>query len=530
MSLLNKIGLYTKSDIKQRNSKKSKNRTFKASAVDRLNPTSWGDLASINQDIKAGGDKLLARSKDAQINSDYGKNAIRLMEVNTIPPGGMKIQIKAKDENNELLTKQNREIEEAFEEFSDEENFTVTGRLDRYRTELLMMKHFVRDGEFFAVLRYGKTHNKFGIALQPLNPRMIDTGYSEILKSGRVVSMGIEFNTYGKITAFYIRKPRMKEEYYYSIPTYDRERIPAEKVIYDFDPEFADQKRGYTHLVQSLIGLKKIDGYEEYGFIAAQMGAAKMGYYYSKGNDLGVSPSDTISATDEEGAEETDENGNFIWDVEPGQFEQLPPGWEMGTVDWQYPHEMHKDYMSTSLKGRGAGLGIDYPSFANDWEGVNYTSARMAQMAARENYLRLQNIFANSFNKRVYKKWLLYSITADKVSLSIDDYEKFSKALRVTGKRWQFVDPDKEAKANKLMLDNKMKSYRRYYAEQGLDFEEEMKDYAEDIKIMKEDYGIIPGDGKQVDWTDDSNNSNNSDSSGSNGKGREKDYEHFTEN
>lgn len=92
------------------------------------------------------------------------------------------------------------------------------------------------------------------------------------------------------------------------------------------------------------------------------------------------------------------------------------------------------------------------------------------------------------------------------------------------------MDPDKEAKANKLMLDNKMKSYRRYYAEQGLDFEEEMKDYAEDIKIMKEDYGIIPGDGKQVDWTDDSNNSNNSDSSGSNGKGREKDYEHFTEN
>ena len=183
-------------------------------------------------------------------------------------------------------------------------------------------------------------------------------------------------------------------------------------------------------------------------------------------------------------------------DVEPGMIEQAPYGWKFEKIDWDYPHALHEVFMKIGIKGMGAGVGIDYPSLANDWEGVNYTSSRTAQLAARKNYLHYQVMFSESFTQRIYNGWLLYAITSGELDLKIENIERY-KRIKLTGERWRFVDPFKEAVAHKLLIDNKLQTYSDYYAERGEDFDEKMLEYQSDLQIMKE-HKIDPGDTKSA--------------------------------
>ena len=63
-----------------------------------------------------------------------------------------------------------------------------------------------RDGEIFLRMLKGSGVNRYGFALQLIEPELIDERYNDILPNGNIIRMGIEITPQRKPVAYYIRK------------------------------------------------------------------------------------------------------------------------------------------------------------------------------------------------------------------------------------------------------------------------------------------------------------------------------------
>jgi lambda family phage portal protein len=232
-----------------------------------------------------------------------------------------------------------------------------------------------------------------------------------------------------------------------------------------------------------------LSGFEEAAMVAARLGACKMAFLVSKLGEVadgykGDGPAET------EG-DDTCEPSNVNFEAAPGMMEELPPGMDVTSVDWQYPHAEHGNFVKSILKGAASGSGVSYPSLSSDLEGVNYTSIRYGNLEAQETWKLLQSILISRYAKPAYTAWLTHVHTTGILQTTNRNLKALKKVC-IRGRRWVWVDPQKEINAAEKAIALGIKSRSGVAEDADGNFEQALRETKSDEELA-EFYGVNIG-------------------------------------
>lgn len=423
---------------------------------------------------------LCARGRDAALNIDHGKRFLRLVSKNICGAAGVQVIPQVTLFNDEPDHAARKALTKAYKDWCKAPE--ITGTLSMKEVERLMLTHAARDGEVFVRLLRGRDFGSCRLSLQLIDPVRIDPRLREDMRDGRRIRSGIEFNQYGKPLAYYVR---VDEDQYFTGTTtrngrrYDR--VPAEDMIHLFLPEFIGQPRGLSWMGVALTRLRNLSKYEDAAVINARVGAAKMGFFKADPEKVDF--------------DNDDDELDFPMDAEPGAFEELPLGYALEEWNPQYPQGEFEVFVRAMLNSVAAGLDVSYASLTGDLAKANYSSLRAGLLDERETWKELQDWFISKAISRIFEEWVSMAVLAGAVTigntpLRPERVEQY-KAARYQGRRWPWVDPEKDAKAQKLEQDARMRSISSSIRERGDDPEDVFAEIKEEREAMCE-AGILP--------------------------------------
>lgn len=455
---------------KKEKSKKSaiyKKRNFSAAIVNNLT-ASWSTSAQdIDSLIKNNLKQLRSRSREQANNNDYLIRFLSLVKQNVIGQG-VSFQSRVVNPDGKQDKSANDAIEKAWKDFSKRSNCDIQERLSLIEMTKLYISTVAEDGEVIVRLYVGKEAGKYGLSLRLYDPDTIDFDYNEDFKNGDYVRFGIHFFESGKRKGYWFKS---------STPfSVNRVFVPASEIIHEYICLKVGQKRGLPWSSTALLRLNMLGGYEEAALINARQGASKMGFYTTSDGDQLIG--------------EEDDDGSLVMNAEPGTFEQLPAGVDFKTYDPAYPSGEFDGFVRSSLRGIASGLNVSYHNLANDLSQVNYSSARIGELSDREVWKALQDWVVESFLTPVFELWLRNALLRGEIKSASGrrfpyNMEKFN-APSFQGRRWQWVDPLKEANSQKLLTSENLKSKSAVIREQGQDPEDVWMEIQRENERMKE--------------------------------------------
>lgn len=411
--------------------------------------------------------RLRDRCRELARNNALARRYLALLADNVIGPCGVTLQAQVRNNDDRVNDRFNERIEAAWAEWSEKP--TVDGRLTRVRLEQQLLKSVARDGEVFVRLWRGYTGNKFGLALEPVDPDMLDEEYNVAAGSDRnEIRMGIELGVGGEPLAYHFYSEPASA--FMSSGSRRRVRIPAGEVIHLYDPDRVAQSRGVPWMAAVMADLRMLDGYEEAALVAARLGAMQTMWFVE---------------TDEMSRHPTgDENNRIPMDVEPGQMGFAPKGYRPEVVSPTYPNTNYADFVKEGKRRIATGLLVAYNSLAGSLEDINYSSFKAGLSIERDQYRSLQHWWVGAFEDRVYRVWLAMALLTGGVSLDSRLPEKFH-AVKWSPRGWPSIEPLKEASAADLSIGKGLSSRTKVLAEQGLDLEDIFEDLKREQDLAK---------------------------------------------
>lgn len=448
----------------------------KGARADRLTgawatePMSADDLVRRNQRA------LVARSR-VLVQSDYGKAFLRMVRQNVVGSRGVKLAGKATD-GGRLDTIGNVAVETAWWRWGRRENCTVTGRMSWRSVERACIEAAARDGEFMLRIVTGPDAGPWGFAVQLIDPQRCPVHLEAQLPGGRFIRHGIEFNQFGRPLAYlFAAEPTTPSLFYVGDRGY--QRIPADEIVHGFVEDLVGQKRGLPWAATALWRLQMLDGFEEAALVNARVSAAKGGFFEWAPEQGPIADADELRDEDP-----------LVMDVEPGTYQELPPGLTFKPNSPAFPAGELQGWQKGMLRGAAAGLGVSYNSFAQDLEGVSFSSIRQGTLDERESWKDMQEWFIEALHEVVFARWLAYSLLAGRIvlpsgrPLPADKLDKFA-VVEWQARRWSWIDPKSEVEAALLSRGGLLTSTGTLIREQGGDPEEVYAAIAEDIAAQR---------------------------------------------
>jgi len=457
---------------------------FAGGQISRLTSSLANWSGSINADNDMALPIMRSRARALAANNEHGKRFLSLVATNVVGRRNPKLQVRAmkdaRDPNKP--TTLDKSANDAIEIHWDRWGKTadLSGRhRSLYQMMRTLIKGVARDGE--GLVRIVRNRRlPYGMALQLLEADRLDDTLNQRLANGATVRQGVEIDGTGRAVAYYIKTSHPGE--HYMTQTAGVERVPVSEVLHVFLTERAEQVRGVTWFHAVILRGSIIHKFEESAVIAAHIGASKIA---------------TLERADDApdaamGMADAKTSAGLSMSVEAGEMFELPPGYKLNSWNPDYPHQNFESFLKACLRGLAAGFDIAAHNLTGDMTEVNYSSARIAELAEREAWMYLQDWFIESFCVPIYEEWLALALLTGSItfdisgkSLPADKLDKFRQASRFQGRRWSWVDPLKEAEANEKQLNNRLTSRTRLAAEQGEEFDDILDELAQEDEAIK---------------------------------------------
>jgi len=408
---------------------------------------------------------LRARSRALVRKNPYGNRFIDVIKSNIVGPEGVAVSAQKSNSAGKPDKRSNDAVERAWKDWCNF-NCDVNKRASFVEFQQMAISCAATDGEFIFEKRYT---GKYGFQLKSIDAELLDTDKHTVVKGGEI-RLGIEYNNSGDIVRYWFREKNHNGDYS-SGRSYS---IKASNIIHCFVPKFPDQSRGIPWTHAALEATKHLEKYQEGAIVNARASANTFAVLSSKGSDQYTGS--------EEGTAGTLEN------VDAGEILDIGDR-ELQSHNPSYPHQMFDAFIKTNLRSIASGLGISYHSLSNDLEGVNYSSIRAGVLEDRELFKFYQNWLIRSFVRPVFNEWLGMAYISGQILLNggspiSEPLEKY-KVASFQARRWGWVDPLKDMKANQMFRDERLKSRTQIMREQGDDPESVWAEIAKEQEIMQ---------------------------------------------
>lgn len=459
---------------------------FAGGAVGRLQASLANWSGSINADLDGQLPILRARSRQLASSNEHGKRFVSMCAINIVGRQNPKLQVRAlrdaRDPNKPTTLDKaaNDTIEWHWERAG--KTMDVTGRHKSiYALLRTIVKAVARDGESLVRIVRDRAM-PYGIAVQVLEADRLEHTLNGRMANGNQLRQGVEINSFGRPVAYHVRSTHPGETYANGPSVI--ERIPADDLIHLYLPERAEQVRGVPWMHAAILRASTIHKFEEAAVTAAQIGASKVAAI-ERSEDSADATSQILDGRSAQGLGQIK--------VEAGEMFELPPGYKLNSWNPDYPHANFDGFLKSCLRGLAVAWDVAAHNLTGDMTDVNYSSARIAELSERESWMILQDWLITSLVMPLYEEWLAIALLMGKITfplsgsvLPADRLQKFLAASTFCGRRWQWVDPEKEASAYQKLLEARLTSRTRITAEQGIEFDDLVSELAEEQRQLRE--------------------------------------------
>ena len=421
-----------------------------ASQSPRMSPF-YPSRSHINTLLQAEAPLLRARTRQLIANSAHGANA---SETFVSYATGTGIVPSPQIEN----SNQKKQIKQAFLDWTDEAD--ADGLTDFFGLQSMVARALFDAGEVFARRRdrFSSDGLFIPMQIQLLEAEQLDISYnSQAPVTGNPIRCGIEFdkNVRSKRLAYWFSREHPGDGTITFNRSMDRVRVPADQVLHIYKPMRPGQIRGRPWLTPGIVKLYDWDKYND-AELTRKLGAAM--HMGAITQELGGDISETGLV--DENDKEADETGTVDVAMEPGTLPVLPKGYD---ISWNNPADVGPNYEAfayRTLLELCAAMGLPYFSVSGDTSKANYSSIRSALLDFKRRMEQFQwETMIFQFCRPVYKWWLPAAVLAGAVRLPgyATNPRAYSRVIWRTPK-WDWVDPLKDAQAEKLMVDSGFKS------------------------------------------------------------------------
>lgn len=445
-------------------------RNYDAAGYDRLNANWRVANESAEMTDRYGRDVVRARARDLERNSDIMNSVISAYRRNVFGAG---YRLRAACGDEEL----NRQFEHYWKIWCKKQNCDVTGTQSFDAMMRMAVSRKKVDGGVLFLKRY-TPGGLIPFKLQALEVDELDMTSMHPAQKGNKVVGGIEYNPYNRPVGYYIRQ--------YSIdgtemanPAY----VEAKDVIFYFTKKRPSQIREVSDMSPTITRIRDVNEFMRAVavkerilsclavFIKREFPPAGNGRF---GNSKGLS--------DAEGGKKYDYQGKTLT---PGMIQYLNPGDGVEIVNPGGQATDATAYIKQEIRLIGAGQGLSYETASRDMSESNYSSARQGSIEDDATYVEDRTLLIEMMDE-IYETFVISLILTGKVE--IGDFWRnkepyMGHAWIHSPKKW--IDPLKEANANKTALATGQKTWADLAAENGKDWKEQVDEMAEVLNYGK---------------------------------------------
>ena len=424
---------------------KAAQRSIDAATNGRRRPSlggSWHPTA----DILAAHSTVRARAAQAYLNNGAAFAAVETHVSNAVGTG-----IKPQSLHSDQKTRETINLQ--FTQWVD--HAAPDANLDFYGFQQSAVRGMVRDGESF-VRMIPEGRGKVQLSLQQISPEQVDRNRTAVTTNGGRIINGIEFDAKGRRIAYWVFRYPPGEPFPTSL---DIDRIPADEIIHLFNPLFPGQVRGISALTPALLRLTELDQYQDAQIMRQKVAAMFAGFLTDANNTAGGFEGDQSGSSLEGG-------------LEPGTIKVLPPGTDMRFSE---PAQVGDalGFIPVIQREIAAAIGVMYEQMTGDLSQVNYSSYRAGALEFRRRIEVLQHsIIVFQLCRPIWQRFVTLAILSG--TLPARDFASKREdyfAVKWIAPGWDWVDPEKDAKAEEIAIRAGFKSRREVVAGRGEDIE-----------------------------------------------------------
>lgn len=434
-------------------------RWYDAGHGGRLNAGWYASNQAAESGDRIDRDIVRARARDLERNSDISESLVLAYVRNVVGRG---FTLQAKTSSPEL----NDQIESTWKRWCKAANCDVTGEQDLMDILRMAVRRKKIDGGMLIVKRY-MPGGVVPLRLQCLEVDELDgSAYAPKFVKDTVVG-GIEYNPWKKPVGYWIRQYDVN-----GWQTIDPVFLRAEDVIFYYEKKRPSQIREMSDMSVTLPRIRNATEFETAVSVKERI-AACLAVFIKKTIPTGglgrsgvVTPDGHVDYADKS--------------LTPGMIKEMNAGDEIQVVDPKGAATDATTFMKTELAMAGAGQGLSYEAASRDLSQTNYSSARQGSIEDGMTYdLEIDRLLSHVLSE-IYETFLISGYLSGVFDMPgfFDSKEAFM-AHEWVGSPKKWIDPQKEANANKTALDSGQKTYKQVAAEAGRDWKTMIDDIAE---------------------------------------------------
>lgn len=399
------------------------------------------DRGSGDYAVARAGDQLRIQARHLDENHDLATGILDVL-VNRTVGRGIRYEPQVLDTSGQLHDEFNEELLDLHTRWSKRPD--VTGEYSRADLERLFARSWFRDGEAFKVYHSGlhpslHHHTQTPFSMEVFEADLCPLEYSQP-EAG--IIQGVKKNGWGAPQSYFFHRSHpggLSAHYSNEYRTVSARHVNHIKLI-----KRLGQTRGVSAFHAVLQRLDDLKDYEEAERIAARIAAKMVGYVKKGMPDMyGMAEDSDGNAFGRE--RQAFEDGMILYDMLPGE--------EVGLFDnTGRPNNGLNEFRSGQLRAAAAGSMTSYSSSSKDYNGT-YSAQRQELVEQQEMYEVLQDYFVSHSCMPDYSRFVDMAILS---GLKVPGNIKIATLRDVAcyGTAMPWVDPQKEAKANAIMLEN----------------------------------------------------------------------------
>lgn len=403
-------------------------------------------------------DKLREICRDLGRNNPLVKGIFRKLATKVVGTA-TKIQAKTDDEG------WNKAAEELWKEEMVNVPCDVTGRFNIHAYLKKMYYTYCRDGDMFTIFT--------DQGIQAIEGDCVGTPYGKNKAKLFDVINGVAVSKSSKkVIGYYIGRPN-KWGY---IANESVQRYTADVVHHVFNSDRFSCSRGEPVLISAVDTIDKLFGYIDAELVAAKINACFPMMITTK-DSSGMGPPYTGGVS----SSGKDEDNRQLEKIDPGIIWHGGPGEKADAIGAARPASAFDPFVLRILMLIGNPVNLPLMLVTGDYSGATFMNSRVAYQEARDSWNDEQELIIKPFVRRLWilkvQQWIERKALAKR-----DDWDRYE----ILCKRWNYVDPWKESKADEQQLKNGTTTRSIISARQGHDFKDLTDQRAEEEKYLDE--------------------------------------------
>lgn len=423
---------------------------YEAAKPSRLRK-SGADNSSGDAVVGRAGAALRGYARQLEQNYDIAEGVLKVLVNNTIGPNGISREPMPRRKDGAIHDELSKALLGLWNDYALRPE--VTWEHDYASAERLAARTWFRDGELLVQLLEGAVPGLDHGTTVPFSIELIEAdqlpfGYDDYNKG---ITQGVERNAWGRPRAYHIYKTHPGDRGYHL--SFETKPVPASRMLHPKFTTRIKQARGVSVFAAVLRRLEDLKDYEESERIAARVAAALTGFIKKGTIEDYVAPTDGKTARS--------------FSMKPGMiFDDLRPGEDIGTIDSNRPSALLAPFHDTMTRFTAAGVGASYSSISKNYNGT-YSAQRQELVEGWGNYQAITNLWINQFSRPIWQRFVQMAVVSGQVRIpnDLDVATLYDAEFRGPAMPW--IDPIKEAIANKTLERAGYKSAQQIIRERG---------------------------------------------------------------